>query len=329
MFSEYRADRKFTRLDPKTKRNHEAGFRLVGCYLLKDGKRLGEKHLKVIDTAFIDDLYEKLLVVRTTDSEGNVVEAERRTTINNAMRSCRRAWNVVARRHPGKLPFVNPFASMGLQSSSRETPTATYEELRAFRIKAAELGLPSLATAALVGWEWLQRVEDIFATFMVEHYRPKERPNMVRVIDEKTKQESWIPLVDEVGVALYPELMAELDAIKRERIGGLMLRRDWGDRGPWPTWPKPDMPDFTHMTRKVKEIIRAADLRDELSFTSFRHGGLTETGDAELTDREILAQSRHTTVKVLPKYVKRTTKQIVTGTKKRRAARTKTDQDSE
>ena len=75
--------------------------------------------------------------------------------------------------------------------------------------------------------------------------------------------------------------------------------------------------------------IRAAGLRDELSFTSFRHGGLTETGDAELTDRAILAQSRHTTVKVLPKYVKRTTRQIATGTKKRRAARTKGGQESE
>jgi hypothetical protein len=216
-----------------------------------------------------------------------------------------------------------------LRSSDRETPTATFEELQSFRIKAAELGLQSLGTAALIGWEWLQRGEDIFATFKVEHYRPKERPNMVRVIDEKTRTESWIPLFDEAGVALYPELMAELDAIKRERIGGLMLCRDWGERGPWPTWPKPDMADFTHMTRKVKEVIRAAGQRDELSFTSFRHGGLTETGDAELTDREILAQSRHTTVKVLPKYVKRTTKQIVTGTKKRRASRTKADQDSE
>ena len=102
-----------------------------------------------------------------------------------------------------------------------------------------------------------------------------------------------------------------------------MLRRDWGSKGPWPTWPKPDEPDFTHLSRKVKAIIRAAELRDESSFAGFRHGGLTETGDAELTDREILAQSRHTTVKVLPKYVKRTTKQIATGTKKRRASRTK------
>src|SRR6478609_1913841 len=82
-------------------------------------------------------------------------------------------------------------------------------------------------------------------------------------------------------------------------IGGLILRRDWGERGPWPTWPKPDQPDFTHLSRKVKEVIRAAGLRDELSFTSFRHGGITETGDAELTDREIVAQSRHKSVKVL------------------------------
>ncbi|TAI60249.1 hypothetical protein CWO89_41750 [Bradyrhizobium sp. Leo170] len=183
-------------------------------------------------------------------------------------------------------------------------------------------------SAALIAWEWLQRETDIFATFDVLHYRPKEHPNMVRVIDEKTNAQSWVPLLDDAGVALYPELMDELDAIKRERIGGLMLRRDWGERGPWPTWPKPDMPDFTHMSRKVKEVIRAANLRDELSFASFRHGGLTETG-AELTDREILAQSRHTTVKVLPKYVKRTTTQIATGTKKRRAVRTKAGHLSE
>jgi len=315
-----------TQLDGKTRRNHENGFKLVGGHVLKDGRRLGQVRLTTITTAVTDALYERLLIV--TDTAGNVI-GERRTTVNHAMKSCRRAWNIVSRRHPGKLPLVNPFAQMGLRSSDRETPTATFDELQAFRAKAVEMGLPSLAIAALIGWEWLQRETDIFATFDVAHYRPKEHPSMVRVIDEKTRAESWIPLFDDTGAPLYPELMAELDAIKRDRIGGLMLRRDWGDRGPWPTWPKPDMPDFTHLSRKVKEIIRAAGLRDELSFTSFRHGGLTETGDAELTDREILAQSRHTTVKVLPKYVKRTTKQIETGTKKRRASRTKTDQMSE
>jgi hypothetical protein len=308
VFAEYRADRRYTKLDAKTKRNHEIGFKLVGRYVLKDGSRLGEKRLTAIDTALTDDLYEKLLILKVTDRNGNVVERERRTTVNHAMKSCRRAWNIAARRNPGKLPLVNPFSKMGLRSSDRETPTATYEELVAFRAKAVEMKFSSLATAALIGWEWLQRETD---------------PNLVRVIDEKTGAESWIPLFDDTGAPLYPELMDELDAIKLERIGGLMLRRDWGKRGPWPTWPKPDQPDFTHMSRKIKEVIRAAGLRDELSFTSFRHGGLTETGDAELTDREILAQSRHTIVKVLPKYVKRTTKQIATGTKKRRAMRTK------
>ena len=151
---------------------------------------------------------------------------------------------------------------------------------------------------------------------------------MSRVIHAKTKEENWVPLFKN-GVALYPELMAELDAIKRERIGGLMLCRDWGDRGPWPTWPRPDQPDFTHVSRKVKEVIRAASLRDELSFTSFRHGGFTETGDAGLTDREIMAQGRHKSVKVLPKYVKRTTDQVAAGAQKRRASRTKSDQSSE
>ena len=325
MFSEYRGDHRFKKLDAKSKRNHENGFKLVGGYVLKDRTRLGARRVALIDTSVTDALYEALLPVK--DADGNVI-GERRTTVNHAMKSCRRAWNIVARLHPGKLPAVNPFATMGLRSSDRETPTATYDELQTFRNKAVEMGLPSLATAALIGWEWLQREVDIFATFNVSHYRSKERPDMARVIHHKTKEENYVPLFKD-GAPLYPELMAELDAIKRERIGGLMLCRDWGDRSPWPTWPKPDQPDFTHLSRKVKEVIRAAGLRDELSFTSFRHGGFTETGDAGLTDREIMAQGRHKSVKVLPKYVKRTTDQVAVGAQKRRAARTKGDKSSE
>ena len=74
----------------------------------------------------------------------------------------------------GTIPLINPFGKRGLESSDRETPTATYDEMITFRTKAKELGLSSLATAALIGWEWLQRETDIFATFDVTHYRPKE-----------------------------------------------------------------------------------------------------------------------------------------------------------
>jgi hypothetical protein len=108
-----------------------------------------------------------------------------------------------------------------------------------------------------------------------------------------------------------------------------MLRRDWGKHDPWPTFPKEDEIDLTHMSRKVKEVIRAAGLRDELTFTSFRHGGFTEAADSDLTDAEMRAQGRHKSAKVLPRYAKRTMKQVAKGIRKRQAARTKTEDLSE
>ena len=74
------------------------------------------------------------------------------------------------------------------------------------------------------------------------------------------------------------------------------------------------------MSRTVKKIIRAAGLRDELTFTSFRHGGFTEGADADLSDAELRAQARHKSSKVLPKYAKRTMRQVAAGAKKRRSA---------
>jgi hypothetical protein len=217
VFAEYRSHRRFTKLDPKTKRLHESGMKLVGDHLLKGGRRLGGVRLSAIDTAVTDALYERLLTIMETDAEGNVIERERRTRVNHAMKSCRRAWNVALRRNPGKVPTLNPFSKMGLESYHRETPTATYDELVSFRSKAHEMGHGSLATAALVAWEWLQREEAIFSAFDVTHYRPKEQPYAVRVLHPKTGEELWVPLFDDAGVPLYPELMAELDAIKRER----------------------------------------------------------------------------------------------------------------
>jgi hypothetical protein len=317
VFSEYRSDRRFTGLDVRTRGTHEGGFRLVGGFLLSDGRRLGQVRLASITSDVIDTLYDKLLVVKKTDAAGNVIERERRTTVNHAMKTCRRAWNVAARRHPTLVPSVNPFARMGLKSSARETPTATFAELQAFRVKAVEMGFPSLATAALIAWEWLQRVRDIFSTFDVSHYRPKERPNAVRILHEKTAEENWVPLFDDAGVPLYPELMSELDAIRRERIGGLMLCRDRGDRSPWPARTG----DVSHLSRTVKNILRAAGLREELTFTSFRHGGFTEAADADLSDAQMRAQGRHKSAKVLPRYAKRTMKQVAEGARKRRAQR--------
>ena len=73
----------------------------------------------------------------------------------------------------------------------------------------------------------------------------------------------------------------------------------------------------------MKEIIRAAGLRDELSFTSFRHGGFTEGADADTTDAELRAAGRHRSAGQLPTYAKRTRQQLISVALKRRAERRK------
>jgi hypothetical protein len=73
------------------------------------------------------------------------------------------------------------------------------------------------------------------------------------------------------------------------------------------------------MSRKVKEVIRAAGIRDALTFTSFRHGGFTEAADSDLSDAQMRAAGRHKSAKVLPTYAKRTMKQVIEGARKRTA----------
>jgi hypothetical protein len=182
----------------------------------------------------------------------------------------------------------------------------------------------SVGTAALLTWEWLQRQEHVFGAFEISHYRPKERPNSVKIVHPKNGEEAWWPLFDETGELLFPELMTELDAIKEAMVSGLVFRRDHEHRRsraplPWITERK----DLRYLRSVVKKIVAAAGLRSELSFTSFRHGGFTEGADSDLTDAELRAAARHRSSQQLPTYAKRTRRQLITGTKKRREERTK------
>jgi hypothetical protein len=330
----YKASEKYTKLSRSQRTNHDLGFSLVAGYTLRDGRRFGSLPLKNITTDVVDRLFDKLLVVHepvlgpdgkpVLDGKGQPVTRprERRTTVNHAMKSCRRAWNVVRRGNPKIVPEQNPFSRMGLKDTSKETPTGSYEQLLAFVAACDANGHASLGSAAMVAWEWLQREEHIFGVLTVEHYRPRERPDEVFIIHPKTGEEVWIPLFD-AGEPLFPELMERLDAIKRGRIGGLLIVRDWVDKAsgvPVPWLARSG--DLTYMRHVTKDMIRAADLPLDLSFRSWRHGGMTELGDAELTDAQIRAISRHKNARTLPRYVKRTQRQIIAGTRKRRLTRT-------
>jgi hypothetical protein len=78
-------------------------------------------------------------------------------------------------------------------------------------------------------------------------------------------------------------------------------------------------------------MILVADLLACIDVDEHRHRSLSGflLPSEDPGAQGILAQSRHTAVKVLPRSVKRTTKQIATGTTKRRAVRTKAGHLSE
>lgn len=91
-------------------------MRKVADYLLKDGRRLGTVNLSSVTTAVVDALHEKLLVMKETDADGNVIERQRRTTVNRAMKTPAPGMLSHA-RGPGKVPTVSPFAKMGGSSA--------------------------------------------------------------------------------------------------------------------------------------------------------------------------------------------------------------------
>jgi hypothetical protein len=69
-----------------------------------NGRRLGTRRVSSIDTAFVDDLFGKLLF-----NEIKRERVERRTTVNHAMKTARTAWNTVSRANPRVFPPKNPF----------------------------------------------------------------------------------------------------------------------------------------------------------------------------------------------------------------------------
>jgi hypothetical protein len=325
----FKSHQKWNDVSAKTQRCYDQGFSLVANHILKDGTRVGSKQISDFTKGFVDAIYAKLLFVEETDANGTPIQRERRRFANAAMTACRRAWFVGQRAQETMVPAINPFARMGLKARSpsqipQETPTANWDELVAFRRAANKLGYGSVGTAALLAWEWLQREEHVFGAFDISHYRPSERPNAVRIVHPKNGEEAWWPLFDEVGAPLFPELMADLDEIKEKTTSGLVFRRDHEHRRsliplPWIT----ARGDLRYLRTVVKKIVLAAGIRRELSFSSFRHGGFTEGADSDLTDAELRAAGRHRSARQLPTYAKRTRKQLIAGSKKRREERTK------
>ena len=206
---------------------------------------------------------------------------------------------------------------MDLGYEAKPTRPVSHAELIKFVEAADKLDKSSIGTAAMIAFYWLQREEDILARLAWTHYRPVDAPHIVRIFHHKTRKLVDLPLFDDDGTILWPDLIARLDA--SDRRGTLIVTRDKLDRRrkvhlPW----REDY--FRH---RVATIRTAAGIDPEVKFMGLRHGGNTEGADADLTDAQLRALSGHKTANMTVIYARETMKQRRAGARKRLEARTK------
>ncbi len=278
-----------------------------------------------LSQAAVDKLYKRL-------RRGGKVTRQADYAIDVA----RRAWKVVRRQHPGMflIPVqgpdgktarlaINPFEGVERVDYERDTAIpATRAEVLIFARAAAKAGHSGLGVAALICYEWHQRPEDVRKGRITwTDYRPAERQNKVRVFHHKTRRRVWkiLEVRDRRGRKrrLYPELEALLAALPRLGVPVVMFEPKRGAKGA----------DGKRIARLysepyaqhlVQEIRAAAGLPVHFTLEACRHGGMTELGDAELTEQEIMTLSTHATPAAARIYVKRSERQEETAAIKRR-----------
>jgi hypothetical protein len=313
--SAYKADKKYTKRPPRTRADYDRALNDVAGYTLKDGRRLGSLNVKSIDARAVDRLYEKLRVK-------NGVRRDRSALLS--MTVGKLAWDIAHRVHPNVVPAANPFKGVDVEYEPKQNRAATLEELMQFVRAADEDDTPSLGTAAMIAFYWLVREEDIFNRMAWSDYRPTEQPNHVLAWHHKNRKSEKIaiPLLDVDGTPLWPEMVARLDRVKRS--GTLIVMRDRPDPRkktymPWTTGGRNPM---RWVQAEVRRIRMAAGLPEDITFTSFRHGGHTDGADSGLTDAQMRALGGHKTATALLRYAKDTEEQRRDGARKRLNKRT-------
>ncbi len=316
LIAQFQASDKYKKCSEGTRKNYDYGFKLVAGHLRKSGMRFGMTPLREIEPHHADTLFERLCV--------GGASGRRVTTASHAIRAMRRAWNVVGRAYGKIVPPANPFRSVEIGTSGEETEPATLEQVDAFVAKSNELGHPSVALAALVSFHWLQRERDVLSRMMWTDYEPGKR---VRIRHYKNRDRRkgekehlvWLPLVDpETGDSLFPEVERQIAITPKH--GPLMIMRDRTDKRR--KTPVPHLPyKLDYFGKICRAVASAAGLPGEITFSSFRHGGLTEGGDASATDAELLSGSGHKTRGILSVYAKRSNSQAANFARKRLALR--------
>jgi hypothetical protein len=282
---------------------------LASKHPLKDGRRFGALHLSSINPGAADLLHSKLRF----KPDGT----ERARTAMGVMIAVKRAWSVAYRSQPTIVPAQNPFSKMEISYTAKRTRPVSYLELQRFVAAADNSGMASIGTAALIAFHWLQRQVDILNRLSWSHYRPADAPHCVTIFHHKTKVLFDLPLYDDDGTPLFPELMARLDAMPR--LGTLIVTRDTIDRTrkihlPW------QADYFRHSIAKLRVL---AGIDENVKFMGIRHGGNVEGANAGLTEAQLRSLSGHKNAGTMIRYAQETPDQQREGARKRRDLRTK------
>jgi hypothetical protein len=328
---QYFQNEAFKRLQARTQEDYREALKAISDMetTLTDAAsgravRMGTLQASSISPAAVDKIYQKLRrngeVCRQADYSIDVA---------------RRAWKVVRRLHPGifLVPLVgsdgrsamlaiNPFEGVERAKYERDTATpATRAQAFAFAAAAADAGHPALGAAALICFEWHQRPEDVRGGRITwTDYRPSERPTKVRVFHRKTRRREW-KLLEAGGrnrQLLYPELEALLAKLPRLGIPVVMFIPKRGAMNEETGKRTPRLYSESYAQHLVQEIRKDAGLPAYFTLEACRHGGMTELGDAELTEQQIMTLSTHKTPAAARIYVKRTEKQEESAALKRR-----------
>lgn len=310
LIDRYKRSLAWKKVRPKGRPSYDWAFRLVTEMTRKSGGRLGDAPLAGFDAAAVDRIYERL----QTGPRG----PRTRSAVMSVQRIAR-AWDVVQRLHPKVVPAGNPWR--GVEMTYKGGTKAPASRAEAFGLHAALVatGEPHLAAVPLICYEWHQRPENVIEGLLTWHdYRPPGRPDWVRIAHGKTGAEGWLPLVDVDG-PLFPELTAYLDGLPRLGVPIVLARpRKIGKGNAWGRGqPRPYLLRDAHA--KVARARTLAGLPGHVTLAGCRHGGMTELGDVELTEQQVMSLSQHVTPDAARLYVKRTEAQRMRAARLRRA----------
>jgi integrase len=299
----YFRSRAFLKVSARAKSDYQESLRTVTEVRTITGGRFGDLGLKQISAGAVDKLYTKHLLYNK-DGKRRVRQAALCIVL------MRRAWYVVYRLEPSVVPSVNPWAGVTLETDKQEIVPATREEAYALSDALLAHGHPHLALVPLICFEWLQRPENVLAGHLAwSDIRSPTHPRHVRIEHHKTGKKVLQPLEDAIG-PLFSELEDRLSATPRIGVSVVVTPGARGEHGLY---------SDSYARRAVREARRAVKLPEHVTLTGCRHGGMTELGDAELTEQGVMSLSGHATPQAARLYVKRTDKQRVAAARRRRS----------